>query len=260
MGTTNNSNILFTLSGSLLGAYKFEQNPSQMSIVPPTQKYNQIKVLNGENLYQNNIRDNDVRTMSWTRATTTLYANLKTYTNRDVNGNIPTAYLWDGTVKEMQGVAVKVLDVHAEPIAADYSLMKIDMTYKPVAIFDKMYKCQNTVGGGAVSFAAGNAIFGSHSVSYGKSTYGGAGVIISPLIVKVPDASYSVQAYDGAFNPLVTGSVAWAFNSSTGEYSITASSVPNASTATTILTFKNGWVTSKCLVTGLLDGSYFQLI
>ncbi len=134
-----NINRQFILSG-VSGKYVFEQNPEKMDIIPPLQKLNSIKTLEGNDVYQQVAPfDNETRTMEWSRANQSLYANLKVFSNRDINNNIQVSYLWDGPVLEMQGIQVKVLDIHGEPIKGlngNYD-WNIKLYYKPVQATEK---------------------------------------------------------------------------------------------------------------------------
>ncbi len=144
MGTTNNPNILFMLSGlpGGLPLYVFEQNPETMEIVPPMQGYSILRTIEGNDVYQKQSVDNETRTMSWSRATRSHYANLKLFSTRDSDGNIPICYFWDGTLKEMQGAAIKVIDVYADPMPSNYNNeeWKIKFTFRLNSRLDKMYK------------------------------------------------------------------------------------------------------------------------
>lgn len=148
MGTTLNPNILFRLSGLSQGMYTFEQNPETMDILAPRQVNNKLELLQGENIYQRPLFDNEVRVMKWSVGSTLLYENLKSYTQRTSSGTIPTSYFWDGTIKEFQGAAVEVIDVHGKPLNADIGKWEIELQFKPTNPFDKKYDV--TVISGAV--------------------------------------------------------------------------------------------------------------
>src|SRR3990167_5050666 len=176
-----NSNSLFQLSGVIPGLYTFIFNPESIEVIPSLQKTTVLKTIAGEDIRQSLFFDNEVRTMSWSRATNALYADLKLFATRDANGNIPTTRFWDGTLAEMQGVNIHVLDVHGEPLShEDQSTgygWKINLNFKPIAPFDKAYKLAILSGGS-------NAQSGIR------------------LTVNVPDSTYDIQAYDTLFNPI----------------------------------------------------------
>ncbi len=144
---TDNPNILFKLSGVTQGLYVFEQNPLSMDIYSPKQEVTILNTLAGENIYQRNLFDNQIRILKWDRAMFSLYASLKTFTIRDSNGNIPVSYFWDGTVKEFQGAAIQVIDVYARPIASE-DRWSIDLQFKPSTVFDKEYATNRVLGYG----------------------------------------------------------------------------------------------------------------
>ena len=139
MGYTANSNVLFILSG-VPGIYTFEQNPMNLDILPPKQQSIKIETLEGNNVYQGAFQDNDVRVMKWDKASRNLYQILKQYAIRNGDETIPTSYFWDGTIREMQGVPIQVIDVYGVPLTADYDLWNIELQFKPTAVFDKFYK------------------------------------------------------------------------------------------------------------------------
>lgn len=232
--STNNTNILFQLSGVALGNYRFEQNPHSLSIVPPLQSFNRLKTIDGMDIHQRTMFDSEVRKMSWTKTTRTLYADLKTYAVRSVDESIPTSYFWDGTVKEMQGVAVEVLDVIGTPIAGDYDKWNVDLIFKPVTRFDKFYKINRDNQGVHTSTA--------------------------DVTFSVPDETYSVQFYDGYFNAL-TPSIN-AYNPTTKTFTIPISSLSQAerNSGSTVLALKDGWVVGKTYISGLWGTANYSLI
>lgn len=141
MGTTLNTNILFALSGVIPGYYRFEQNPESLSIFAPKQKHTIFPLVRGENIYMRALLDNQIRVMKWSECSYNLYTTLKTYSARDANGDIPTSYFWDGTVKEFQGAAVQIIDVYGAPIKAKTN-WSLEVQFKPLTNFDKEYKVQ----------------------------------------------------------------------------------------------------------------------
>ncbi len=141
MGTTLNSNILFGLSGvtsTVSGYYMFEQNPESYSILAPKQLFTILPTLEGNNIYQRALLDNDVRVMKWSQCSSGLFSTLRNYSERTVSGTIPIVYFWDGTVKEFQGAAIQVIDVYGTPIKA-MDTYSVELQFKPVTQFDKEY-------------------------------------------------------------------------------------------------------------------------
>ena len=136
MGTTYNSGILFRISGVALGEYIFEQNPEEMDLQTPKQYYSKLDLLEGENIFQRSLNDNEIRKMNWSITNSGLYSTLKQYSTRTLSGTIPQSYFWDGIVNEFQGVQIEVIDVHGVPIAGDYDKWKVELQFKPITYFD----------------------------------------------------------------------------------------------------------------------------
>jgi hypothetical protein len=130
---TDNPNILFLFSG-VLGVYKFEQNPMTMDVFTPKEYYNTIGLLEGENIYQRSLLDNEIRVMRWDEATTNLYTNLKAFAVRDSFNNIPVTYFWDGLVYEFQGAPIQVVDVWGQPLESKDGKWKIELQFKWVQV------------------------------------------------------------------------------------------------------------------------------
>ncbi len=142
MGITLNPNILFRLSGItplVNGAYIFEQNPSSYNVMAPKQMTNMLEILEGNNIYQRALLDNEVRVMQWQECSYALYTGLRNFSARTISGTIPTVYFWDGTVREFQGAAIEVIDVYGQPIKGK-TTWTVQLQFKPVANFDKEYK------------------------------------------------------------------------------------------------------------------------
>ena len=136
MGNTTNPNILFKLSGVNPGLYTFEQNPETYDILTPKQLTNVLSTIVGDDIYQRGLLDNEVRKMTWSETSYTLYTGLGVYAQRDALGNISTSYFWDGTVKEFQGAAIQVLDVYGTPLPAKDNKWRVEMQFKPITNFD----------------------------------------------------------------------------------------------------------------------------
>ncbi len=148
MGTTDNPNILFRLSGVtplVSGVYRFEQNPETYTLMAPKQMTTILPTLIGENIYQRALLDNEIRIMRWSRCSNTLYNNLKPYSARTTSGVIPTVYFWDGTVKEFQGTTVQIIDVYGKPNQGE-DWWTVELQFKPVAYFDKEYGTTSVLG------------------------------------------------------------------------------------------------------------------
>ena len=142
MGSTTNLNILFQLSGittTTSGLYRFEQNPETYSIMAPKQMTNILKTLEGEDIYQRALLDNEVRIMKWETTSYSLYTGLKNYSERTTSGTIPVVYFWDGTVKEFQGATIQVIDVYGRPNKVE-DFWSVEMQFKPVTQFDQEKK------------------------------------------------------------------------------------------------------------------------
>lgn len=134
----------FMLSGISQGLYVFAQNPAEYQISPPISEFNVVKTIEGNDVFQQAFTDNVTRQMNWRIADRSLYTSLKNFTIRDSYGNIPVSYFFDGSVKEMQGVPVKVIDVFGEPIAGNYDKWTISLTLKPEIENSKIYKLIQT--------------------------------------------------------------------------------------------------------------------
>lgn len=142
MGTLN-QNILFAFSGVtpiFSGYYRVEQNPLSYAILAPKQNYTRLDILEGKNMYQRSLLDNEVRVMKWEVGSYNLYSGLRNFCERTISGTIPVVYFWDGTVKEFQGAAIQVIDVYGQPIKAMDNRWTIELQFKPVTNFDKEYK------------------------------------------------------------------------------------------------------------------------
>lgn len=136
MGTTNNSNILFKLSGVSQGLYIFEQNPERYDVYSPKKENNILQLLVGENIYQRPLLDNTVRKMEWSVTSYSVYSGLAQFANRNIYQEPDIVYFWDGTVSEFQGTAIQVIDVYGKPITSNYPKWKIEMQIKPVSSYD----------------------------------------------------------------------------------------------------------------------------
>lgn len=135
-----NPNIMFKLSGVLLGEYIFEQNPASYSTLQPLQQQTEFKTIEGNDVYQRTFVDNELREMTWDYGTNELYYRLSNFAIRDTDGNIPISWFSDQTTKMFDAIPCKVIDVIGEPIAGNPSYKKITMRIKPEAYFDKLYK------------------------------------------------------------------------------------------------------------------------
>lgn len=133
--STDNPNILFTLTNAKYGLYVFEQNPDSYDLLAPKTLVRPLILLTGENIYQRGLLDNEVRKMGWTETTRTLYDSLSRYAERDVFGNIPVSTFSDGTVMEFQGATVQILDVYGIPLKGKIDKWKVEMQIKPCTNF-----------------------------------------------------------------------------------------------------------------------------
>lgn len=115
----SSNSIYFMLSGVGPGAYTFTQNPERMNTIAPKSENKIVEIIRGENIYMRPLLDQDMRKMTWKRTTSSVYTNLRTFSTRDVNGDIPVSYFWDGTVNEFQGAPVKVVEVYGKPLVND---------------------------------------------------------------------------------------------------------------------------------------------
>lgn len=129
MGTTGNPNILFMFSG-LSGIFNFTQNPISMDILAPKQFISVMPLLEGENIYNRSLLDNEVRVMHWDETTSIMYSGLRDYSTRDVSGVIPTVYFWDGLVYEFHGAPIQIIDVWGTPIPAKEDRWKVELQFK----------------------------------------------------------------------------------------------------------------------------------
>ena len=130
MGTTNNPNILFKLSGVSQGLYVFEQNPERYDVFTPKKENTILQLLEGENIYQRPLLDNGIRKMEWSVASYDLYSGLNMFAQRNIYREPETVYFWDGTVYEFQGAPVQVIDVYGRPIAGNSPKWQVEMQFK----------------------------------------------------------------------------------------------------------------------------------
>ncbi len=128
--------LYFNISGSSLGNYTFPQNPETMDIITPKSKHNVLPLLEGENIYQRDLYDNEIRKMLWSVTSADLYSGLKVYSTRDSSGNIPISYFWDGPVYEFQGAAIQMIDVYGVPLAGKFNQWRVEAQFKPHVLFD----------------------------------------------------------------------------------------------------------------------------